>query len=80
MLDACTWPLEKEHSEEIAKKIQNASNLINHVESIMSKEVNTFGKEIEGYIVPNHCETYIWSLWPGQEHVELTVAKESHPL
>ena len=46
----------------------------------MPKEVDTFGKEMEGYIVPNHYETYLWSLQPGQECVEFTVAKESHAL
>ena len=44
------------------------------------KEVDAFGKEMEGYIVPDHYETYLWSLQPGQECVELTVAKESHAL
>ena len=72
--------IQKEHSEEIAKEIPNVSNLTNHVKSTVPKEVDAFGKEMEGYIVPDHYETYLQSLRPGQEHVKLTVAKESHAL
>ena len=72
--------VQQEHSGEIPKEIPDASNLTNHVKSTAPKEVDTFGKEMEGYIVPDHYETYLRSLRPGQEHVELTVAKESHAL
>ena len=66
--------IQQEHSEEIPKEIPNASNLTNHVKSTAPKKVDTFGKEMEGYIIPDHYETYLQSLQPGQEHVELTVA------
>ena len=62
------------------KEVPNTSNLTNHVESTAPKEVDAFGKEMEGYIIPDHYETYLQSLRPGQEHVELTVSKESHAL
>ena len=54
--------IQERHLEEIPKGIPNMSNLTNHVESTAPKEVDTFGKEMEGYIVPNHYETYLWSL------------------
>ena len=72
--------VQQEHSGEIPKEIPGASNLTNHVKGTTPKEVNAFGKEMEGYIVPDHYKTYLWSLRPGQERVELTVAKESHAL
>jgi hypothetical protein len=36
--------------------------------------------DMEGYVVPDHYETYLKTLQPGQERLELTVAKESHSL
>ena len=72
--------VQQEHSGEIPKETPDASNLTNHVESTAPKEVDAFGKEMEGYIILDHYETYLRSLQPGQEHVELTVAKESHAL
>ena len=38
------------------------------------------GRDIEGYVIPDHYETYLRTLKPGQERLELTVAKESHSL
>jgi hypothetical protein len=35
---------------------------------------------VAGYIILDHYETYLQSLCPGQQHFELTVAKESHVL
>ena len=69
--------VQQEHSGDIPKEISDASNLTNYIESTTPKEVDTFGKEMEGYIIPDHYKTYLWSLQPGQERVELTVAKES---
>ena len=54
--------VQQEHSGGIPKEIPGASNLTNHVESTAPKEVDAFGKEMEGYIVPDHYETYLWSL------------------
>ena len=51
--------VQQEHSEEIPKEIPDASNLTNHVESTAPKEVDAFGKEMEGYIVPDHYKTYL---------------------
>src|SRR5271154_4827383 len=48
-----------EHSEEILKEIPNASNLTNHVESTAPKEVDAFGKEMEGYIRMRRAHTKI---------------------
>jgi hypothetical protein len=36
--------------------------------------------DMEGYVVPDHYEAYLRMLKPGQERLELTVAKESHSL
>ena len=54
--------VQQKHSGEIPKEIPDVSNLTNHVENTMPKEVDAFGKEIEGYIVPDHYETYLRSL------------------
>ena len=35
---------------------------------------------MEGYIILDHYETYLCMLKPGQERLELTMAKESHSL
>ena len=43
--------IQEGHLEEIPKEILDASNLTNHVKSTMPEEVDTFGKEMEGYIV-----------------------------
>ena len=72
--------MQKEELEEISKEIPKGSNLTNQVKSGTPKEVDAFGKEMEGYIVPDHYKTYLQSLRPGQEHMELTIAKESHAL
>ena len=49
--------MQKEHLGEIAKEIANKANLTNQVEIGMPRELDTFGKEMEGYIVPDHYET-----------------------
>ena len=54
--------IQEEHSEDIAKEIPNASNLANYIESTASKDVDAFGKEMEGYIIPDHYKTYLRSL------------------
>ena len=41
--------VQQEHVEEIPKEIPNTSNL--HVESTAPKEVDAFGKQMDGYIV-----------------------------
>ena len=72
--------MQKEHSEGIVKKIANKANLTNQVEIGVPRELDTFGKEMEGYTVPDYYKTYLQSLQPGQECVKLTVAKESYAL
>ena len=54
--------MQKGHSGEIAKEIPNVSNLTDQVKNTMPKEVDAFGKEMEGYIVPDHYAMYLWSL------------------
>ena len=41
--------VQQEQLEEIPKEIPGASNLTNHIKSTAPKEVDTFGKEMEGY-------------------------------
>ena len=45
-----------------------------------NREEENKGQDMKGYIIPDHYETYLHTLKPGQERLELTVAKESHSL
>ena len=38
------------------------------------------GQDMEGYVILDYYETYLCTLKPGQERLELTMAKESHLL
>jgi hypothetical protein len=45
-----------------------------------NSEAGDSSQDMEGYVVPDHYEAYLRTLKPGQERMELTVAKESHSL
>ena len=51
--------MQKEHLGEIAKEIPNTANLTNQVESGTPKNFDAFGKEMDGYIVPDYHKMYL---------------------
>ena len=51
--------MQKEHLQEIAKEIANKANFKNQVKINTPRELDAFGKEMEGYIVSDHYEMYL---------------------
>ena len=51
-----------------------------HLGENPNREEKNKGQDMEGYVIPDHYETYLHTLKPGQERLELTMAKESHLL
>ena len=43
-------------------------------------EKGSINQEMEGYIVPDQYEIYLWTLGPGEDRRILTVARESYAL
>ena len=60
---------DEEENKEISKEL---------IEETSTEDAS--GINIAGYVVPDHYESYLHTLAPGQQWVELTVAKESHVL
>ena len=52
----------------------------NHLGESSNRDKENKGQDMEGYVILDHYKTYLHTLKPGQERLELTVAKESHSL
>src|ERR1700679_431239 len=63
------WEAFRELAGEGWMEVQGGSTMV---------EKGSSNQEMEGYIVPDQYEIYLWTLAPGEDRRILTVAKESH--